>query len=504
MGTIKIKSHLNILKNRLRHLDVFATRGVHPQYHRGMKMFWWDSLLATMSGAFVDTYTSLYALALGATNTQIGALASASSFLSALSPLPGAALVRKLGRRKPLIVGVSIFFRTLILLAALTPLFFSGQTAVYIVIALFALRAGLGNLIHPAWVSMTGDVVPIQHRGTYFSARNTVMALASMVLVPLAGLLIDRIGPPRGYQWSLSLAFAVGLCSSYAYSRIPEGAPVAGNEEKRVSFWHVLRSNREFLNFTLIMLLWTFAVQVAGSYFSVYQIQGLGSTPRLVGTLTTVSSLSGLVGQRFWGRIVDRRGSRWVMTLCALLIPVVPWIWVLLTRPWHVIFVSLPGGFLWAGFNIASFNLLLELPDQKLRTQASASYATVVNTASIVAPLLGGIVIDHWGYRWDFALSGVLRFTAGVLFMLLLRPFGKEQGSVGVKEPGSGKAEVQGSMGAEEQGGARAEEEESVEAGEQGSMGVEVQENGKAEEPGSAGVEEQGGSVWRKWVKLRI
>ncbi|HUS97210.1 MAG TPA: MFS transporter, partial [Hyphomicrobiaceae bacterium] len=283
---------------RVRGLDLFATGGVPRRYHKGMRMFWWDSLLATISGAFVDAYVSLYALALGATNTQIGALASASSFLGALTPLPGAALVRKLGRRKPIIVSVSLAFRTLILLAALAPLVFSGQTAVYIVIALFALRAGLGNLIHPAWVSMTGDVVPIEHRGRYFSARNMVMALASMLLVPLAGQLIDGVGGLRGYQWSLALAFIFGLTSSCAYSRIPEKKIATDAQEQRVSFWQVLRTDRTFLYFTLIMMFWTFGVQVAGTYFTVYQKDVLQSTTRLIGFFATISAVSAFAGQR--------------------------------------------------------------------------------------------------------------------------------------------------------------------------------------------------------------
>ena len=431
------------LAERIRSLDLFATNNVPRRHHKGMKMFWWDGLLATLSGAFVDTYVSLYALALGATSTQIGTLASASSFLGALTPLPGAALVQKLGHRKPLIVWVSVLVRSLILLAALVPLFFTGYTAVYIVIGLFALRAGLGNLIHPAWVSMTGEVVPIQHRGRYFSTRNMIMALASMLLVPLAGQLIDGVGGLAGYQISLALAFAVGLASSYAYSRIPEKPLAVDSQAQRVSFWQALRSNRVFLSFTIVMMLWTFGVQVAGTYFTVYQKDVLQSTTRFIGFLTTVTALSSLIGQRVWGRLIDQRGSRWVMTLCGLIIPIMPFIWIFVTQPWHVVFISLQSGFLWAGFNVASFNLLLELPDQKLRTQASASYATLTNIASIAAPLIGGLVIDHFGYRWDFGLSAFLRMAAAIAFLILLKPFGrnKKQDARGKMQETEGKGQ---------------------------------------------------------------
>ena len=65
---------------------------------------------------------------------------------------------------------------------------------------------------------------------------------------------------------------------------------------------------------------------------------------------------------------------------------------------------------------------MLELPDEKQRTQATAGYMTLINIANIVGPLIGGWAVDRVGYLWDFALSGIGRFTAGILFVLLLKP----------------------------------------------------------------------------------
>ncbi len=426
------KHHLAVfrqdLTQRLRRLDIFATRGVHPQHHQGLRMFWWDGLLATISGAFVDTYTTLYALALGATSTHIGMLSSASSFMGMLAPLPGAALVQKVGRRRPLIVGVSMLSRALILLAALLPFFFGGPAVVTLLLVFFALRAGLNNLIHPAWVSMTGDVVPMEHRGRYFSARNVSMAVASMLVVPLAGWLIGRIGSPQGYQASLTLAFVIGLTSSYAYSRIPEpplAAPAARSRAAHplAAFRDTLRASKTFVYFMVGMMVWTLGVQVAAPYFSVYQVDVLETPPSVIGMLTTISALTGIVGQRLWGRVIDRRGSRWVMGLNAFIIPILPVIWIFVRRPWQAAWISVPSGFFWAAFNIASFNLLLELPEAEQRTQAAAGYTTLVNMVSVVAPLIGGFIIERLGFHWAFGLSGILRATGALMFFFLLKPF---------------------------------------------------------------------------------
>jgi MFS family permease len=342
-----------------------------------------------------------------------------------IAPIPGAQLAQRWDSRRRVVVVVWAIVRTLSLFLLAIPFFLRGDAAIYAIITIWALRAGLANLAHPAWVSLSGDLVPQDRRGRFFSSRNMATALCSMLFVPLAGQLIDWIGVPQGYQWSFGLSALFGYAALYFYSRIPE--PVQASEsaqhQKRGTFWRSLLDNRIFLFFTLIMMLWNFSIQIGGPFFRVFQVKVLGSSTGMVGLMSMLMSLTRIVGQRFWGRIVDRRGSRWVMTICALGIPVVPWVWAVIAKPWHVVFMSLPGGFLWAGFDLASFNILLDLPRDQERTQATAAYTTLVNVSMVVGPIVGGWLVDRIGYRWDFFFSGLGRLTAGLLLLWLLRSF---------------------------------------------------------------------------------
>lgn len=412
--------------NRVRRTDFFTTRGVPQRYHQGMKYYWLDGVLSSSSVAFYFNYIPLYALALGASRTQVGWLSSAASLLGMLAPLPGAAVARRLGKRKLMVVVFSVLFRSMLVLAALMPLVLSGQAAVYAFIGIMALRVGFMSFFNPAWVSLTGDVLPERNRGRFFASRNTVTSLASMLFVPIAGSLIDWAGEPRGYQISFVIAALFGYAASYTFSRIPEPASREAPPAKgRLAFWQALTGNRVFLLYLGARFFWSFVWQMAGPYFRVYQVEVLGSSAKLVGILVTVTSLSGLVGQRFWGRMLDHRGARWVLGVCTLLIPATPFIWIVIREPWQVVFVSLAGGFLWAGFNLGALNLLLELPDPAHHTQSAAAHSVVVYLANIIAPLVGTAIIDTLGYHWDFALSGAGRMIGAVLFVLLLKPFGR-------------------------------------------------------------------------------
>ena len=155
-----MKRILNNLKYQFQNADIYAVRGAPHKYRKGMRLFWWYGFLISASSAFVDSYVTLYALVLGATSLQVGTLASLSSFMAMLAPIPGAQWAARWGKRKWVVV-ISFGLRRLVLLCALlVPFFLSGQAAVVTIIGLMALRAGLANLGSPAWSSLAGDLVP--------------------------------------------------------------------------------------------------------------------------------------------------------------------------------------------------------------------------------------------------------------------------------------------------------------------------------------------------------
>jgi MFS family permease len=251
------------------------------------------------------------------------------------------------------------------------------------------------------------------------------MALATFAFVPLAGYLIEIFPEPTGYQISFLISVILGAIAQSFYARIPELS--SDTAQKTVvgftQIWKSLTRNRIFFLFTLVSMVFNFSWQFGGPYFSVYQVKVLGATAAIVGVLSMASSVLRMVGQQIWGRLVDRRGARWAFSLCLLFIPFLPFIWLPLTNPWQLLFVVLPSGFLWAGREIANFNLLLELPTREERTQAIATYNTFIGLANILGPLVGGQVVEALDYKWVFIFSGLGRLIAAILFVLILTPF---------------------------------------------------------------------------------
>jgi MFS family permease len=402
------------------------TEQLHSSERRSLRWFWFDGLFANAGEAIVAAYLSLFVLALGATRAQIGLMSALSSLTAALFLLPGAGLVERWGRRKSLVVlsggGVG---RAVLLLLALLPLAFSGRAAIAVVIVLIVLRSAAGNLCFPAWMSLTADIVPLSWRGRYFSSRNIVMSVAGMATTYLVGLLITRVGGLAGYQIALGLAFAIGALSTYSFARINEPpAPVAAQKVGRDSRGSLVRQLREhpgFLAFCATAAMWNFSFNVAAPFFNIYLVEGLNATASMVGLLSVVSSLTALPGQRLFGILTDRWGPRRVQLLTGLLIPVMPLCWVLVSSPWHVVPINLVSGFLWAGYDLGSFNSLLALMPEDRRARYSALYQVIVMVAFAGGAALGGVMAEVWGYKAIFVLSGIGRFSAALLFARFVR-----------------------------------------------------------------------------------
>ncbi|MCA9967952.1 MAG: MFS transporter, partial [Anaerolineales bacterium] len=230
-----------------------------------------------------------------------------------------------------------------------------------------------------------------------------------------------RSSDVAGYQLIFVLSFLFGMVSTISFSRInePPISAAASHEHHRGDLRRILRTYPGFAGLVISAFVWNVALQVAAPFFSVYLVNGLGATAATVGILASVSSLSALAGQQVFGRLLDEKGALWVQQVCGFIIPVLPLTWLIVTAPWQVGVFNLLGGFVWAGYNLSNFNLLLRLTPDEQRPRAVALYQTAVFGGAVLGPLLGGYLADAISFKFIFGLSAVGRLLGMVLFTWL-------------------------------------------------------------------------------------
>jgi len=406
--------------------------GYPAQTRRNLRWFFSDSLFASAGDGIAVTYLVLYILSLGASSAQIGLLSSLSGLASAMILIVGAWLVERIGRRRDITVisGGGAARLILLVLAVLPLLGLQGQALIYFAIGLSVLRDIFSNLAYPAWISLVGDIVPLEGRGRYFGSRNFVMGVAGMITTLLVGELITRIGQPVGYQVALGLAFSIGMISTYSFARIhdPHPAPIqppAPETPTKVSVWTLLKEMFRlpgFLKLSLAAVVWNFSLNVAGPFFNVYMVRELALTPTFIALNNTVSTVASMLAQLWIGRHADRIGSYRLQMISGLCIPILPFAWIFINAGWQIIPVNLLGGALWGIHSLASFNLLLEMIPETQRARYSAVFQNVITVALSAGAAVGGLMVTQWGYVSIFLGSAIGRLSAALLFAWWVRP----------------------------------------------------------------------------------
>lgn len=395
---------------------------------RNLRFFWLDGIFAAISESFYLAFIPLFALAYGADNQQVGWITAIGNLAGAAALFPGARLLEKTGKRQSIVLwsggGIA---RVMLLLLAFIPLFNLPPTAAILLIATFnGVRAFMSNFANPAWTAMVADIVPEFLRGSYFSKRNLTMGIATLTFATVAGWIIRtgnqwQANPLLGYQLSFALAFIFGVVGTLQFAQIRESHSNQHVAQSRQagSLRDALKNNPGYLGFVLSGFVWNFALQMAAPFFNVYLVTHLGANVETVGLLTSLSSLAALGGQLFFGKVLDRRGSVFLQLATGFPIALLPVMWIFYTAPWQIGINNLFGGFLWAGFNLANFNLLLQVTPSVGRARAVALYQTGVFASAFLGPLVGGFLADAVSFNLIFLLSGIGR-ALGMVTLLAL------------------------------------------------------------------------------------
>lgn len=393
---------------------------------KNLRWFWFDGLFASAQDNIYLNYVSLYVLILGATQAQIGLMSSFSNLLAALLLLPGAFLAERLvDKHRVSLFCIGGLSRFSLLLLVFVPFFFKGSSLVWAAILFSVLRDGFANLGYPAWMAVTNDIVPMEGRGRYFGARNFIMGIAGMIITLLAGKIITEYAGQVGYQIAMGAAFIMGMASTISYAKIKIHYPLP--DHLKSSGFHLrtllndLKGHPTFLMLALTAAVWNFAINVSGPFFNVYMLQDLNFTPTEIGILNVVTVLSALLVQNQLGAFSDRVGPHKLQLISMIIIPLLPVGWIFATTVWHIALLNILNGVIWAAYNLAYFNFLLEtIPSDKVPT-FSAVYQVVVALSLALGALVGSGIIAYWGFAGVLIASAVIRWISAGMFGMYVK-----------------------------------------------------------------------------------
>jgi MFS family permease len=385
----------------------YARPELPPQTRRGLKLFWLDGLFIALSFSFYSSFVPLLLLALGASNSQVGFLSSASSLSGIGAYLVASRVTMLAGSRKRVVVFARFSSRLVLLALALIPIVLAGQQAIAVVIGLSCLQVICENIGAPAWTALVADIVPLPIRARYVASRNIAKSAARMIGVAVAGWLIRSLGFPYGYQAAFTLAAAFGLVAAWAYAGIPVEQESTAAAQVCPAERLVLSSRRLQL-YIVARAVWALGYHIAAPFYGVYVVRALGGTASTVGLLSAVGAVAAVLGLFAFGRAVEAYGLKRLWLVAGLGECAVPLLWAVAPVAWLGALPAAIDGLILAGLELVNLNTLLILVEAKYRTEFAALHSAIISVGMLLGPMFGGRMADMLGFRPVFVGSAAV------------------------------------------------------------------------------------------------
>ena len=176
--------------------------------------------------------------------------------------------------------------------------------------------------------------------------------------------------------------------------------PAVTELRPQVSPLHTFTSVFGDANFVRLLLftgLFGFCLYLGNPFYSVFVLTELHMTMGDLTTLTTVSTLGGLLSLRAWGGLSDKFGNKPVMVTSALiwlLTAGVSWLFSSEHNHGHLYLNYFITGFMMAGFQqLGQFNLMIKMIPPENKAHYISVYLSFTNMLITLGPLIGGALL---------------------------------------------------------------------------------------------------------------
>ncbi len=411
----------NARLNPLKYLQPQAVIS-EQQLTAGLRWLTWEGVVSMGFSSIIGSgFLAAFALALGASNFQIGLLAATPTITQILQ-IAAIFLIEKFRRRKVITILTWIWAQLLWFPIAVIPFLVPvpSSQAVSLLLGMMIVRGLLGSITNCGWNAWISDLVPKKILGNFFAQR-TILSTISTVVFGLGGAFFVDYWTGRstganaiqGYGYVIACgAFFMGLASPLFMSFMPE--PLMQSPAERIPLLQNITAPLKDRNFKWLLgflFFWSFASNLALPFFSVYMLQNIGLSVSTVIALYILSQSFSIIFLRVWGSLIDRFGCKVILSLCAslYLLVILGWIFTLMPGKY---FLTIPllitlhifAGIASAGVGLATSTIGLKLAPRSRATSYLSGTSLALNIGAGLGPVVGGILADFFSQR-QFGLT---------------------------------------------------------------------------------------------------
>lgn len=395
------------------------------------KVMRWDSVAMGVVNA-ASTYLPVLVARLGGSAFNIG-------LLTAIPAVAGFTLAIPMGQYLQRSARVITWYSLTRMLAnlsygviALAVLLAPPEMIVPVIISIWAIAAipsTMGTVLFP--VVMDGAAGP-RGRLELMSRRWSIVGLTMAITVAMIGQFLDRIPSPVNYAIAFMTFSLAGLVSYYfsRQFRIPrvERPPVSehrGSPAERIRGGLALvRSQPAFLDYSIRHLVYVAGTRLVLPLVPLYYVTVVGAPDAWIGIIATGQSLALIAGYQFWRRQSRLRGTRILLLVALTVSSLFPAALSLTDQLIVVAALAAVAAFFTAGVDLILFDELMRTVPRQYGVTFVSIDTTLVNLATIVAPLLGAALVGLASIELALQFGAFISLCGVVMFVRAARRTG--------------------------------------------------------------------------------
>jgi Arabinose efflux permease len=333
----------------------------------------------------------------------------------------------RMERFKPWVVLMTINERLPFLGFAIIALLLPRLGTHWALILTFALLVwqGLGaGMTANGWQLLVGKIIPPSGLATFLGMQSALANLLGGISAILAGLMLEKLPLPNNYFTVFMCTFVCFVVSWVCINQTKEEArAVPPVQIDALPFWQnvkqILHQDKIFIGFLVSRFLSQFGM-MAFAFYTIYAVEKLGMDAVTVGIMTSILFITQTIANPVLGWLADRWSRKWILVfggLCTMLSV------VLALYIHNNVWFALP--FVLYGIaNTAYWTIGITMTLKFGSEQEKPTYVGMTNTftapATILAPILGGLIADRYGYSTTFYVSAISSLVALLLLIVLV------------------------------------------------------------------------------------
>ncbi len=418
-----------------------------------------DGLFVSIKVGLTENFVMPFAIALNATSSMLSILSSVPPLFASFMQLFSQNSLKFFKTRKNLIFWTALIQAFMWLPLLLIPLIASGNNHLeFLLLIIFVtLETTIGTFQGPIYNSILGDIIDDNKRGEFFGKRNRVVNVMGFVSTILAGLILsffrdmDTNGTTHyvffGFGILFFLAFVSRLISSYfKYKMYDPPYEIPKTKIKFTAFLKNMTHNNYGI-FVMYIFMFRLVASISAPFFALYLLKDMQMSYVYYTLIIGVAIVASFITMGFWGRLIDKRGSKFVLTISGFMIPISPLLLIIAvyipnptTRLIFLLCEEAFSGAAWAAFNLSTSSFLFDATSKEERVKYISYYNFLIGIAVFLGAVLGGVLIKIYPV-WVLSAIPFIFLTTGLLRLLVTSIFIKkvrEAKMVEIDFPGRG------------------------------------------------------------------